>query len=196
MSYPFDSDTYAVLDLPEPVAGKVMAIRRKNHDAFLGALPGEITVAGSGGVGCFMPDEDPERVWAVLGEIAARTAPIETALGEVIRFPGTDIFVIRPDPDDALRALHAQIATSPIRFKPNPFPYTPHCTLRRRSPVTEAEAASVLAERIPDRFTLDRLSVYRLEDGPSSEVPVLCQLIRRWTLGHRAATHGSPSPSA
>jgi 2'-5' RNA ligase len=190
MPYPFDSDTYAVLDLPEPVAGKVMAIRRKHRDAFLGALPGEITVAGSGGVGCFMPDQDPESVWAELGEIAASTAPIETAFGEVIRFPGTDIFVIRPDPDDALRALHARIAASPIRFKPNPFPYTPHCTLRRRSPVTETEAASVLAERMPDRFTLRQLSVYRLDDGPSSEVPVLCQLIRRWTLGTRGLREG------
>jgi len=183
MPYPFDSDTCAVLDLPEPVVGKVMAIRQKHGDAFPRALPAHITVAGSGGVGCFMPDEDPERVWAALGEIAGKTAPIETAFGEVIRFPGTDIFVIRPDPDEALRALHAQIAASPIRFKPNPFPYTPHCTLRRRSPVTQAEAASVLAERIPDRFTLGQLSVYRLDDGPSSEVPVLCQLIRRWNLG-------------
>jgi 2'-5' RNA ligase len=181
--YPFDSDTYAVLDLPEPVAGKVMAIRRKHSDAFLSALPGEITVAGSGGVGCFMPDQDPDSVWEVLGEMAARTTPIETGFGEVIRFPGTDIFVIRPDPDDALRALHTQIATSSIRFKPNPFPYTPHCTLRRRSPVAETEAASVLTERIPDRFTLDQLSVYRLDEGPSPEVPVLCQLIRRWKLG-------------
>lgn len=192
MPYPFDSDTYAVLDLPEPVADQVMAVRRKHRDAFLSALPAEITVAGSGGVGCFMADEDPERAWGILGEIAATTAPIETGFGEVIRFPGTDIFVIRPDPDDALRALHAHIAGSSIRFRPNPFPYTPHCTVRRRSPVTEEEAASVLAERIPDRFTLDQLSVYRLEEGPSSEVPVLCQLIRRWKLGARQTPEPPP----
>lgn len=183
MSYPFDSDTYAVLDLPEPVASKVMAIRYKHRDAFRSALPAEITVAGSGGVGCFMPDEDPEQVWDVLGEIAATTSPIETGMGEVIRFPGTDLFVFRPDPDDALRALHERIAASSIRFQPNRFPYTPHCTLRGRSPVTDEEAESLLAERIPDRFILDQLSVYRLEKGPSPEVPVLCKLIRRWSLG-------------
>jgi len=190
MPYPFDSDTYAVLDLPEPVASKLMAIRRKHRDAFRSALPAEITVVGSGGVGCFMPDEDPEHVWAVLGQIAASTAPIETAMGEVIRFPGTDLFVFRPDPDDQLRALHERIATSSIRFQPNRFPYTPHCTLRGRSPVTEDDVASLLAERIPDRFRLNRMSVYRLEEGPSQEVPVLCKLIRRWSLGS-----AEPSPA-
>lgn len=183
MPYPFDEDTYAVLDLPEPVASRVMAIRRKHNDAFRSALPAEITVAGSGGVGSFVVDEDPEHVWAVLGDIAARTEPIETAFGDVIRFPETNIFVIRPDPDAALRALHARIADSSIRFRPNPFPYTPHCTLRSRSPVTDADAADLFAERIPERFTLDQLSVYRLEEGLSPEVPVLCTLIRRWSLG-------------
>ena len=56
------------------------------------------------------------------------------------------------------------------------------CTLCGRSPVSDEEAASLLAERIPDRFTLDQFSVYRLEGGPSREVPVLCKLIRRWSL--------------
>jgi len=181
--YPFDEDTYAVLDLPEPVASKVMGIRQKHRDAFRSALPAEITVAGSGGVGCFAPDEDPGHVWDALGRIAASTEAMETVFGKVIRFPGTNIFVIRPDPDDALRALHARIADSSIRFRPNPFPYTPHCTLRSRAPVADEEAADLLAERIPDRFTLDQLSVYRLEGGPSEQVPVLCTLIRRWNLG-------------
>lgn len=183
MPYPFDGDTYAVLDLPEPVASMVMAIRRKHNDAFRSALPAEITVAGSGGVGCFIADEDPEHVWGVLGEIAATTRPIKTTFGEVIRFPGTDIFVIRPHPDDALRALHARIANSPIRFRPNPFPYTPHCTLRSRSPVSDDEAEALVAERIPDSFTLEQMSVYRLAAGPSAQVPVLCTLLHRWTLG-------------
>lgn len=183
MPYPFDSDTYAVLDLPEPVAGRVMEIRRKHQDAFRSALPAEITVAGSGGVGCFMLDQDPEGVWTVLGEIAASTPPIHTALGEVIRFAGTDIFVFRLEPDDALRGLHARIASSVIRLEPNPFPFMPHCTLRSRSPVTNEEATELLAERISDRFILDQLSVYRLTPGPSGDLPVLCQLIRRWKLG-------------
>jgi 2'-5' RNA ligase len=186
MPYPFDWDTYVVLDVPEPVASEVIAARQKHRDAFRSALPAEITVAGSGGVGCVMEDQEPDIAWTALAEIAAGTAPIDTALGEVLRFPGTDIFVFRPDPDDALRSLHLQIAGSPIRFRPNPFPYTPHCALRGGSPVTEEEAASLLAERIPDRFTLDQMSVYRLKPWPSDDVPVLCQLVRRWKLGTAA----------
>lgn len=192
MPDPFDGDAGVVLDLPEPVAGKVMAIRRKHHDAFESMLPAEITVAGSGGVGCIEAGEDPGHVWAVLGEIAASTEPIETGFGEVIRFPGTDIFVICPHPDDALRALHARIAGSSIRFRPDPFEYTPHCTLRIRSPVTDEDAADLLAERIPDRFTLDQLTVYRLEQGPMSPGPVACTLIRRWRLG---AVQPPPGPT-
>jgi hypothetical protein len=50
MRYPFDADAYVVLDIPEPVASKVIAAREKYGDAFRSALPAEITVAGSGGV--------------------------------------------------------------------------------------------------------------------------------------------------
>jgi 2'-5' RNA ligase len=181
--YPFDWDTYVVLDVPEPVASKVIAARRRHGDVFRSALPAEITVAGSGGLGCVLPDQDPERVWGVLDEIAKANPPIDCALGEVLRFPNTDIFVYRPHPDDALRSLHEQLAASSIGFRPNPFPYTPHCTLRGGSPVTDEEAASLIAERIADRFTLDQLSVYRLKPWPSDDVPVICQLVRRWTLG-------------
>lgn len=182
MTYPFNADTYAVLDLPEPVAGQVMAIRHKNRDEFRSALPAEVTVAGSGGVGCFAGDEDPERVWQILGDIADSTPPIRTSLGEVIRFPGTDIFVIRFTDEGELRRLHESIADSTIRFQPSPFDYTPHCTLRSRSPVTETEAAALLAERIPTPFTLDKLSVYRIELGRADGMPVVCRLVKRWTL--------------
>jgi 2'-5' RNA ligase len=183
MPYPFDWDTYVVLDIPEPVASQVIAARRRHGDAFRSALPAEITVAGSGGVGCILPDQDPEAVWSALEAIAKANPPIESALGEVHRFPGTNLFVFRPSPDDALRSLHKQLAASSIGFRPNPFPYTAHCTLRGGAPVTDEEAASLLAERIPDDFTLHRLSVYRLKPWPSDDVPVICELVRRWTLG-------------
>jgi 2'-5' RNA ligase len=183
MPYPFDWDTYVVLDIPEPVASQVIAARRRHGDAFRSALPAEITVAGSGGVGCILPDQDAEHVWRILDGVARATAPIECSLGEVFRFPNTDIFVFRPHPVEALRSLHEQLATSSIGFRSNPFPYTPHCTLRGGAPVTDEEAASLLAERIPDGFTLDHLSVYRLKPWPSDDVPVICELVRRWTLG-------------
>ncbi len=182
MTYPFDLDTYVVLDLPEPVAGQVMAIRRKNLDAFRAALPAEITVAGSGGVGCFAEDEDPDRAWQILADIAASTPPIHASFGEVMRFPNTDLFVLRLIDEEPIRAFHERIAGSGIRFDSSRFPYTPHGTLRGRSPVTDDDVEALFTERISDRFTLDRLSVYRLELHPSPVVPVICTLIRRWAL--------------
>jgi hypothetical protein len=59
MPYPFDWDTYIVLDIPEPVASKVIAAQRRHGDVFRSALPAEITLAGSGGVGCISPDQRP-----------------------------------------------------------------------------------------------------------------------------------------
>jgi 2'-5' RNA ligase len=184
--FPFDADVYLVLELPEPVAREVLARRRKYGDVFRSALPAEITVAGSGGVGCIAEDQDPDQAWATLADIAAATAPITSALGEVLRFPGTNLFVFRPQPDEALRVLHEQIAGSPIRFRPNRFPYTPHCTLRGGGPVTDTEAAAIQAERVPGRFTLRQMSVYRLQPWPSDDVPVDCRLIRRWELREAA----------
>jgi 2'-5' RNA ligase len=183
VTYPFDADTYVVLDLPEPVASQVMAIRQKNKDEFRMALPAEVTLAGSGGVGCFVEDEEPERVWSILAGIAATTSPIRTSLADVMRFPNTDIFAFRFTEEVDLRALHERITTSGIRFKRSPFPYTPHCTLRGRSPVTEAEAAALLAERIPEPFKLEQMSVYRLDLRPRPNVPVICSLMKRWALG-------------
>jgi hypothetical protein len=60
------------------------------------------------------------------------------------------------------RELHERIATSAIRFKPCPFPYKPHCTLRDRTPISDNEVADLLAVKIRGSFILDTLSVYAM----------------------------------
>jgi 2'-5' RNA ligase len=171
-----------VLDLPEPVASKVLEIRRKHHDAFRSALPAEVTVVGSSGVGCFAPGTPSATVFDVLERVATETAPIRTSLGGVIRFPNTDIFVFQFTDEDAIGRLHERIAHSGLHFEPNPWPFGPHVTLRSRSPVTDADAASILSERILDEFVLDQLSVYQLDDDPTDQVPVICRLLHRTRL--------------
>jgi 2'-5' RNA ligase len=175
--------TYAVLDLPDPVAGKVMAIRQKHRDAFRSALPAEVTVVGSSGVGCFTPGSVAAYVLGALDRIAGDTRPIQTSLDGVHRFPQTDIFVFLFTDKDEIRQLHERIAGSGLSFLPNPWPFEPHVTLRSRSPVTDDEAASLLAERIPEPFKLDQLSVYELREDPSGATPVICELLHRTRLG-------------
>lgn len=175
--------TYAVLDVPSPVADKILEIRRRHRDDFRAALPAEVTLVGSGGVGCFAVGQQAGQVFEVLDRIAAETSPIQVTLGKVERFPNTDIFAFRFTDGSRLAELHERIAISGLAFEPNPYPFGPHVTLRSRSPVTEDDAQSLLAERIEESFVLRDLSVYRLGRDPAGQVPVICQLLHRAHLG-------------
>ena len=88
----------------------------------------------------------------------------------MIRFPNTDIFVLTLVDETPFRVLQHYLATSGIRFEPSPFPFTPHCTLRSRSPVTEAEASALLSLRITESFVLDTLTAYALAGVPMTQL--------------------------
>ena len=164
----FESDTYICLDVPDPHSSEVMAIRRRHLDEFRSALPVEITVAGSSGVGVIESAQDPAEVFGVINSVAADSAPITARFGEPLRFPGTDIFVLTLEDRVPFEALHARLATSGIRFKPSPHGFFPHCTLRSRSPVTNGEADDLLGTRIEGGFVLSELVLYMLDKLPMS----------------------------
>jgi len=162
----FEYDTFVCVDLPSPAADRVLEIRRRHRDDFRAALPAEITVAGSNGVGPVEPAEDPTAVFAALDQIGRETAPIEVTFGPVVRFPNTEIFVLTVADAAAFDALHERVAACGIRFKPIQFTFFPHCTLRSRSPVSDEDAAALLRERIEGTHRLDTLSVYMLDQLP------------------------------
>ncbi|MEX2555816.1 MAG: 2'-5' RNA ligase family protein [Actinomycetota bacterium] len=164
----FEAGTYVCLDVPEPVASRIMEIRRRHRDGFRAALPVEITVAGSGGVDVIEPGQDPATVLRLLDEIAARTPPIVARFGDSLRFPGTDVFVFALEDPAPFEALHGRIISSGIRFKPSPHGFFPHCTLRSRSPVTEAEAEDLMQARIERDFVLRGMALYVLDGLPMS----------------------------
>jgi 2'-5' RNA ligase len=172
---PFAANTYAVLDVPSHVADQVMAIRTRHRDELRAALPVEITVIGSSGVGEFKTGQDPAHVFAILDSIAATTPPIRAGFGPVHLFPGTDIFVLTLTDERPFRALHERIAGSGILFQTSSFPFTPHCTLHSRSPILEEDVADLLSVEIADRFLIDTLSVYMLDALP-------CTLLHRVSL--------------
>ncbi|MBI4673690.1 MAG: 2'-5' RNA ligase family protein [Chloroflexi bacterium] len=162
----FQFETYIVLDVPSPVAEAVMAVREKHRDVFRASLPTEITIAGSSGVGVLSRGQSPKEVYRLLDQIAAKTAPIEAAFGTVLRFPGTDIFVLTLANETPFQRLHNQVAASGILFKESPFPYKPHCTLRSRSPVSDHEVTQLLEFTLPGTFLLQTMSVYRMRRLP------------------------------
>lgn len=162
----FTADTYICLDVPMPAAQQIMDIRVRSHDTFRSALPVEITLTGSSGIGVFDATQDEKMAFSLLDTIAAETEPLQATFGKVLRFPSTDIFVLTLTDERPFRVLHERIVSSGIRFLASPFPYTPHCTLRSRSPVSEEEAAETLSLRISQSFLLDTLSVYMLDTLP------------------------------
>jgi 2'-5' RNA ligase len=162
----FEHDTFVCLEVPSPASDRVLEIRRQHRDEFRAALPAEITVAGSSGVGPLEPTEDPDSVYAAFDRVAQQTAPIELSFGSVVRFPNTDIFVATVADEIPFHRLHRDIAASGIRFKPTPFPFFPHCTLRSRSPISDEDGAALLLERIAGTHRLDTLSVYMFDRLP------------------------------
>ena len=174
----FDNDTFVVLDLPEPMASAVMDIRRRHRDEVRMALPVEVTMTGSSGVGVFDVDQDRETVFAKLDEIAASTAPITARFGPVLHWPPS-LFVLSYAEEAPFRALHKRLATSGIRFGPTPFPFIPHTTLRSRVGATEEEREELLGLQILGEFRLETMSVY--EGGPGG--PAWVRLLHRVSLG-------------
>jgi hypothetical protein len=187
----FPANAYVVLDIPSPFAERVLAICESQQDFFRWSLPAETTVSGSSGTGPISQNEDPEHVRQVLDQIAARTAPITTSFGPVRRFQRSDVFYLSFVDERPLRELHERIAWSGLRFSSVPFDFTPHCTVRTRSPIADEDATDLLATSVPGEFTLDTLSLYQLSEpaaqsAPAGSFAVLLCLLHRAHLTGRA----------
>lgn len=143
-----------------------MDIRRSQKDNFFASLPVEVTIAGSTGVGVLDPAQNLAEAYKIIDQIAEDTAPIEASFGPVIRFPNTDIFALSFENETPFRKLHQRVARSGIRFLESPHPFQAHCTLRSGAPVSSMEARELLIRRVPGTFTLDALSVCKLDRPP------------------------------
>lgn len=157
--------TYICLDVPEPQASAIAAVRRRCLR--LRDFPVEITVAGSSGIGAIRAQLEWPEVERKLRAFCARTAPISAEFGGVVRFPDTDIFSLAMGDPMPFEALHDALKQSGVRFEDNRFPFFPHCTLRMEGPLGEADVSALFALRVPGRFTLPTLALYqRSGDGP------------------------------
>src|SRR6478735_2763752 len=159
----FKYDTYIVLELPMQISEQVMTIKRAFKDSFQMALPADVTIAGSSGVGVLDPAQEPSVVYRTLDNIALKTKPIRTSFLEVTRFPSTNIFFFSFKNETPFYDLHSKIAHSNIRFLKSEFPFKPHVTLCTRSSITEAEMKKLLAIKLDEEFIIDTLSVCSLE---------------------------------
>jgi len=185
MMHESDELTYVVLDVPDPQASSVMAIRKAHADLVRAALAVEITLTES-----FDPAQSPGQAFTALDDIAQEVPSIEASFAGAHRFPNSDTFVMRLADEAPFHALHRKIASAGLTFLPSSYPFVPHCTLRTRSPVTPEDAAELLATEIPGTMLLDTLSVYTLSRAPTP-AGLRCVLRHRTQLrgsAHRTGT--------
>jgi len=163
---PLLGEVYIVLDLQGEAGEEVMSARRRFGYDYLGALPVEITVAGSGGVGSPRERGDPRRLFEALDSITKATPAIRGRFGKPHRFPETDIFVLPLEDPQPVLSLHERIKNCGVAFEPSPFEFFPHCTLTQKPEPTEDEVQAVLAVEIDSQFSAKMLSVYEMEAFP------------------------------
>jgi 2'-5' RNA ligase len=154
----FERRSYVVVTLPEPVASRVHSVRRR-FSPLRAQYPSEITVAGSGGVGPIVSDEDETVVFDALTRVAADTSPFRLSFGDVRRFDGTDLFYFSIRDAEPLLELHRRVVDCGVRFDPSPFPFTPHCTISGVA-LSDEQVDAVLHEEIDEPFEMATLAVY------------------------------------
>lgn len=154
------SGIFILGELSGPVADEIQAIVER-HDPKLGSgRRPHITLAGSSGLGPIAADTTVELMRERLEPITSTTPPIELVLGTPERFPATQIVVLPVSPRGPLRALHDRIGASGLHFARPRFAFSPHVTLNLYRTLTRETLDSLLAVRITEPVTLDRLRLY------------------------------------
>jgi 2'-5' RNA ligase len=175
--------TFIVLDVPSPMAETVLALRRQFGSWRL-ALPVEITLAGSSGLGVLRYHESElEAIFETLDEVAHRFAPMATRFGSVALFPGTRVFYFVPEDASPFVALQTALIESGLRFERSPFAFTPHCTIADLETVALELPTNFQELALPDcEIVLDTLSVYNLDARVLGGNPEGCRLLHRTKL--------------
>lgn len=155
---------FIVADLDSVVAGKIGEINKRFDPKLAASRQPHVTITGSSGAGPIPPGVAIGEIEKHLRPIAMTTAPMKLRFGKPQRFLQTEIVVLPLDPHGELRRLHDRIVSSGIPFTRARFTFTPHCTLSLYPTLTPEAARQLLAVRIDDEVTLDRIDVYHTND--------------------------------
>ncbi len=150
-----------------PIGGELgdrIATIQRAHDPRLAKFwAPHLTLLGSSGVGPILPHHGPAHLRDVLAPVAAATAPLTLPFRAPERFTGRDIVVLPLDPHGPLRQLHERLrdalSEAGVQTYQARFPFTPHVTLTMYPPLTRAREQRLLALRIVEPLTIDRLAV-------------------------------------
>ena len=116
---------------------------------------------------------DPELLRAALAPVAAETAPMTLRFDAPMRFMQSEVVVLPLDPHGPLRPLHEQmverIRDAGIVAERARFTFTPHCTLNLYRELPPATLRELLAVRIDEPVTIERIQAYRALNASRTE---------------------------
>ena len=155
------ANTALVLELPFPVQQKMQQLRERFDPVLAKNIPGEITIAGSSGLGTIAAGQNSELVLGELNQIARETKAFTARFGPVRRFPDSTVYVFLPEPETPFQRLHQLLKQSLISFAPSKYPFQPHCSLHIWGKLTSEQETEILQAKLTEIFTLTNLALYQ-----------------------------------
>lgn len=124
-------------------------------------LPPHVTLTGSSGIGPMPAATQLDDMRAALEPVARATAPMSIRFQPPHKFMQSLVVVLPIDPYGPIRVLHDRIKASGLSFEPPRFAFTPHCTLSFYPELSREKLRSLLAVRIDEAVTIDRIAAYK-----------------------------------
>jgi len=152
-------------ELHGPVRDRVLELQRRYDPKLAGMLPPHVTLTGSSGIGPIAADTTEAELRGALEPVARETAPMTLPLLRPLQFMQSNVVVLPLDPHGAIRELHDRIQRSGLRYEQPRFTFTPHVTLNLFRTLPAKELRALLAVRVTEPVTLDRIAAYRSLDA-------------------------------
>ena len=168
---------YIVSDLRGAAAERVRDLQRHYDPKLAATAPPHVTLTGSSGLGPIAPATTADALRAALEPVAGETAPFVVRFGAPVRFMQTTFVVLPIDPHGPIRELHDRIGRSALHFLGARHMFTPHCSLSLYPEHPPDRLRALLAERVDEPVTIDRVQCYRSMD------PMPPKLLADFALG-------------
>ena len=150
---------YIVLDIPEPFASQIIAIRSK-CDSFRARIPAEITVFGSTGTRHIKEGQEISFMIKELERIIPSITRVSFTFSGLKPVPGSSGHAVFLDPNnkDAFIRIHEAIKNgTSFDYVSSEGKYSPHCSIGR---VDKSSLENVRAQVIPgETIELRKLSL-------------------------------------
>ena len=154
------SGVFVMAHVEGPAREQILEVQRWADPRLAAGTPPHLTLAGTSGAGPMPAGTSAARIRALVGPIAADSAPITVRFERPHRFMQTNIVVLPVDPHGALRTLHERIAGSGLKFEQARFAFSPHATLSFYPRLAAAMERRLMAVRVEDPIVIARIQFY------------------------------------